>query len=121
MDKVFQADIPLRIISEANASEHWSKKHKRHKKQKGFVNLYCKWIASIKPPCLIKLTRISPRKLDKDENLPMAFKYIKDAIADLIHPGLAPGRADDDDSISWEFAQEKGDPKTYSIKIEVFV
>ena len=72
----------------------------------------------IKPPCTVKLTRISPRSFDCD-NLVGGFKYVKDAIAEYIHPNLAIGRADDDDLIKWEYAQEKGEPKHYAIRIEI--
>ena len=72
----------------------------------------------IKPPCTIKLIRIAPRKYDSD-NLVGGFKYVKDAIAEYIHPNLAIGRADDDPNLHWEYAQEKGAPKTYEIKIEI--
>jgi len=65
----------------------------------------------------IKLIRISPRKLDAKENLPMAFKYVADAIADLIYPGLQPGRADDNYLMKWEYDQEKGPG---SIRIELY-
>lgn len=44
--------------------------------------------------------------MDEDDNLRMAFKGIKDAIADLIVPGLQAGRADDAIfGISWRYSQ----------------
>lgn len=70
-------------------------------------------------PCHVKMIRIAPRFLDKDENLPMAFKYLKDAIADYFIPGLQPGRADDDDRITWEYGQEKGKVRQYAVKIQI--
>jgi len=66
-------------------------------------------------PCTVHLIRIG-RKLDSD-NLQGAFKYIRDAIAELLVPGLATGRADDDERITWEYAQEKG---KVGVRIEVF-
>lgn len=65
------------------------------------------------------MTRIAPRRLDYDENLPMAFKWIKDALAELIKPGMAVGRADDDKRFRFEFDQRKGEPKEYAIEIEI--
>ena len=70
-----------------------------------------------KPPCKVILTRVAPRSLDVEDNLPMALKTAKDAVADVICPGLAPGRADGNKNIKWEFAQRKGLPKTYSLEI----
>jgi len=113
--------IPLKTVSEANtSSEHWTKKHKRHKKQKLVVQTFLRpHKENIHLPCHITLTRIAPRKLDKDENLPMSFKYIKDYICDFITPGLQAGRADENPDLSFSFGQEKGKPKEYAIIIEI--
>ncbi len=70
-------------------------------------------------PCFVKMVRIAPRELDEEENLRMSFKYIKDYIADFLIPGLARGRADGDKRIKWDYGQEKGKPKQYSIRIEI--
>jgi|SRR5271157_2998663 len=108
--------IPLETISEANTSEHWTKKHKRHKHQKSVIAWqFMTEKPDISLPCKVRLTRISPRSLD-DDNLRMAFKWIRDAIADNLIPGKAAGRADDDKRIFWEYAQEKG-PK--GIKVDL--
>ena len=113
--------LPIRTVSEANSSEHWTAKHKRHKKQKFIVRAYLNKIPrnTIKLPVAIRLTRIAPRQLDRDDNLPMTFKYIKDYICDYIIPGLQAGRADDTDQISFSYSQEKGKPKEYSVIIRI--
>ena len=106
--------IPLRTVSESNCAEHWSKKAKRHAMQKLVVKSACK--AALHAgllPCTVKLTRIG-RKLD-DDNLRGALKYVRDAVAELLVPGKAVGRADDDARITWEYSQEKGKP---AIRIE---
>lgn len=119
MDKILDITLPIKTVSEANCSEHWTKKHKRHKLQKKHVKLaFLVYKPKITLPCLIRLIRISPRSLDSKDNLPMAFKYIADSVADYIHPGLQAGRADDDENIKWDFGQEKGSPQ--SIRIEVY-
>lgn len=113
--------LPIRTVSEANSSEHWTEKHKRHKKQKFIVRAYLNKVprSSIKLPVAIHLTRIAPRQLDRDDNLPMAFKYVKDYICDYIIPGLQAGRADDTHQISFSYSQEKGKPKEYAIIIKM--
>ena len=88
----------------------------RKKKQKKILSLFLR-NSHITPPCRVTLTRIAPRDLDEHDNLPAAFKTIIDAIADRLVPGLAPGRADGDKRITWEFAQRKGSPKTYALEI----
>lgn len=113
-----EVTLPIRTVSEANSSEHWTKKHKRHKKQQFLVTLAIKGLkCKLTLPCEIKLTRYAPRCLDKHDNLPMSFKYILDCICGIITPGKKAGRADDDDRISVLYHQEKS--KKYSIKIEI--
>lgn len=100
-------EIVLKTVSEANASEHWAKKHKRHRQQKNLV-LWALYEHSVpkKLPVHITMTRIGGKKMDED-NLISAFKYIKDAIAEYFIPGKAAGRADDSSEMGWSYYQEK--------------
>lgn len=118
MTKIFLTTIPLRIQSEANLSEHRMKKHSRLKKQKGIIDLVLK-NCGIKIPCRVVLTRVAPRELDEHDNLRSAFKHVIDAIANVLIPGLKPGRADGSKEIIWEFAQSKGLPKEYALRIHM--
>jgi len=116
--------IPLTktlIVSEANTHDHWSARYKRHKDQKFIIHSFLqRFVPDINIlPIRITLSRISPRFLDVDDNLPMAFKSWKDSIADYFIPGKAPGRADDTKKIVWIFAQEKGPPKEYGIRVKI--
>lgn len=112
-------ELPLVVLSESNVKEHWSKKYKRSMVQKKMIATAASLtLDKIKLPCCITLTRIAPRKLDED-NLVNAFKSIKDYVADMIIPGKAPGRADGDPRLNWFYAQEKGEPKTYGVKIVI--
>jgi hypothetical protein len=117
MKLFFEIILPVKTISEANVKEHWTKTHKRKKIQKNWV-MHGMSSTKEKPrlPCQIKLTRLSSRKLDSD-NLQMAFKHIRDEIASYLIPGLAPGRADADPRLDWQYAQEKS--KEQKIKIEI--
>jgi hypothetical protein len=109
--------IPIRIESAANTREHWRKKHARDKKQAAIVRLFLK--NQVFPlPCIVTLTRISPRRLDVD-NLMFGLKAIRDAVSDLIIPGLAKGRADGDNRIGWCYKQENRAPKEYALEIEI--
>jgi hypothetical protein len=117
--KIIEWTLPIITVSEANSRENWRKKHNRHKSQKTEISAYCRAeCKNIELPCHVKLTRLSARFLDKDDNLPMAFKYIKDQIASELIPGKAAGRADDDSRLSWSFDQQKS--KDNSIMIEIF-
>ncbi len=110
------------IVSEANRSnEHWTVKKKRHDTQEFLINSYFNSRVSDEMeilPCMVKMTRVSPRELDFD-NLVSSFKWIKDYIAERLVPGLAKGRADGDKRIKWEYEQIKGLSKQYAVKIEI--
>ncbi len=123
--------LNIKTISEANCSEHWTIRKKRHDIQKRQVKYF--WLINkpkITHPCTIKLTRLGKRKLDS-ANLPMSMKYVQDAIAILIFPEkiiyvttksgkkyINPGRADDDDLITWQYDQEISE--NYGVKLEIF-
>lgn len=113
--------LPIRTYSESNSSEHWAKKHRRHKTQQ--KQLWLLFLAShpnITVPCTIKLTRIANRRLDEHDNLPNSFKWIVDQLASYIIPGKAAGRADESNQIKWEYDQIKIKDKDFWIMIEVF-
>lgn len=111
--------IPVKTISEANCSEHWTKKRKRYAEQKFITYINCNTqINSSILPCQITLTRIAPRTLDTD-NLPVSMKWIRDQIADLIVPGLAPGRADNEPKITWKYDQKKGKKGEYLVRVDI--
>lgn len=100
-------EIPMKLVSEANVSEHWSKAHNRHRGQRNLVilSLYENKVPK-KLPVHITMTRVGGKKMDED-NLITAFKYVKDAVAEYFIPGKAPGRADDSSELKWSYAQEK--------------
>lgn len=125
--------LPILTLSEANGilsktrfckngkpkSEHWTEKQERHKMQKRaiFYNLSPHRDA-IHLPCTVRMVRLAPRELDADDNLRIALKWIKDAIAEVITQDFVPGRADGDKRIKWEYDQEKC--KEYKVKIEIW-
>lgn len=105
--------IPLKTISEANASqrEHWATKHKRHTAQHHAVRLSLRhaWgerLGDWDTPITILLTRIGPRKLD-DDNLRGALKYTRDAVAAWF------GLDDAHLLFTWDYAQRqsRGQPR----------
>lgn len=120
MKTVVNWHLPIRTASEANSSEHWNKKAKRHKLQKRWIKAaFHRERPQIALPALVVLTRLAPRALDCQDNLPCSMKYIVDAIAEELTGNYVPGRADGDKRITWEYHQEKGEPKEYAVKIEI--
>lgn len=111
--------LPIKTVSENNSTEHWRKKHARHKIQKNYIRMqFLIERPQIMLPCTITLTRIAPRALDSD-NLQGSLKWIRDSIADNIIEGLSPGRADSDPRLTWIYAQKKGNIKEYALLIEI--
>jgi hypothetical protein len=119
---MIQFEIPMTsglLKSEGNIAQHWTKKSKRHKQQQFLTKLYfAQYHHLVKLPVSIRMVRISPRTLDFD-NLVYSLKWVRDALADSLISGLAPGRADGDDRIKWNYGQEKGKPKEYALRIEI--
>lgn len=132
MQKILELNIPIKLISEANTGfslrnprMSWVRLKKRKEAQRNAIWKHWRVLWAMNPdhniplPCIVKLTRIAPRYLD-DDNLAYTFKYARDIVADLIKPGMAKGRADAKD-ITFEYDQQKGLPKQYGIKIEIFI
>lgn len=116
----FSCILPLKTVSEANSTEHWTAKRKRHKTQQAIVRMKLfEKNPDIKLPCLIELVRIAPRNLDYD-NLVSSFKWIVDSLCDSIIPGLSAGRADSNPNIHIDYFQKKGKPKEYAIQIKIY-
>ena len=125
-------EIPLKTVSEANKHEHWTVSSKRHQMQQYFIRRqFLLEERKVILPCTVKLVRIGGRFLDKDDNLPMSFKWIRDEIADCLFPGKLvkyvdgngktrslKGRLDDSPLIKWEYDQEKA--RRLGIRIEIY-
>lgn len=113
------AKVPIKIVSESNCSEHWTKKAKRHRlhqmvtrsilEENGFEQTL---------PCQVSLTRCSPRFLD-DDNLRGAFKWIRDVISLMLIPGKPTGHSDNDPRIKWQYFQSKTKDKENYFTVEI--
>ena len=110
--------VPVTILSEANKVDHWRTKDKRKKEQKNAIKLVM-GRTKVKPPCIVSLTRIAPRALDAEDNLPSSLKWAKDCVADILVPGKQSGRADGDKRITWILAQKKGKVRQYGLEIHL--
>jgi hypothetical protein len=114
-----QVKVPIRLVPESNSSEHWTKKAKRHKIQKVIVKSYLTREKMPPLPCVVTLTRYSPRELDRADNLGYSFKWVLDQVCDCLIPGLAAGRADSDPRIRVVYKQEKTKAAEHYITIEI--
>lgn len=93
---VTEAIIPLEIPSLTNKRMHWRERHRLMKSHRKAAMV----VPKVGPPCIVKLTRVSPRKLD-DDNLVASFKGLRDGIADRL------GVDDGDSRVEWRYAQER--------------
>jgi len=119
MDLIAEWILPIKTVSELNKHEHWRVAHARHTIQKNEVKKQYKLSKlRIEPPAEIVITRLSPRLLDTD-SAPGACKWVRDALADCIIPGLQAGRADDAKyGLTFEVKQEKA--KVQGVKIQIY-
>lgn len=113
--------VPVKTVSELNQREHWAERMRRQKTQQAAtVAAMMNGLHGHKVefPCLVKLTRIGPKRMDAD-NLASSFKHIQDAIAHRL--GVDDG---DVDKVTWEYAQKpvgisgKGD-FVHGVKISI--
>lgn len=111
--------LPIKIANEANSSEHWTKKARRHKMQKNRIKVeFLKEKPNINLPCTCVLTRIAPRELDEHDNLRTSMKWLVDSISAELTGNHVPGRADSDKRITWEYKQARGKVREYGVLIE---
>jgi len=93
--------LPIKVVSEANQSEHWRVKHKRKKAQQKALLAYIGHVifdADSADVTFMKLNR-GGKSLDKD-NLAGAFKHVQDMLARWL--GVDDG---DTDKVTWHYDQ----------------
>lgn len=105
-----------RVVSEANAREHWAAARRRHKEQSNAVNVVmydCPLnLNGIKNrmPLTVTFTHIGP-EMD-DDNLAGSMKYVRDEVARIAGVDDGPGNG-----WTWKYNQRPG-PKGVEIRIE---
>lgn len=85
-------------------------------------------------PCLVTFVRVGPKEMDEEDNLRMAFKWIKDQVGACLFPEKAviyrtkkgqikenKGHADSDPRVKWQYRQEKATRLSIRIVIEPLV
>jgi hypothetical protein len=105
--------LDLFVPSAANLREHWAKKARRVKHERGTSLTWLRLHGKFPPwdgPVVVTLTRTGGKKLDSD-NLRTAFKAVRDGVADWI------GRDDGDARIEWRYEQQVGGKKGTVIRV----
>lgn len=108
----FWIQLPIRIVSEANAREHWAAKHRRSSGQRATLKQAIGYFARELKSCRyrVELTRIGPRTLDGD-NLQRSLKAIRDEVA------AWAGIDDGDARMEWHYEQERS--PAYGVRVRV--
>lgn len=108
--------LPLRLYSTSNRREHWAKRAKRVKRERGIVETLTRHVIAQAGFALggvvITITRHGPRKLDSD-NLATSAKAVRDGIADALFMD------DGDDRLDWRYAQVTGKGVKYGVTIRI--
>lgn len=102
----------------AQFTMHHKKRHSKNQEQRFILHAYLKTIERPSLPITVSMCRVAPLEFDY-VNLVGSMKQIQDVLADWLIPGLAPGRADGDKRIKWEFLQRKGSPKEVALEIQL--
>ena len=106
-------DLPgMRLVSEANARGHWSKKARRTKTHR--LQLRAHLLALACPAgerWVVTITRRGPKLID-DDNATRAAKALRDELALWLGTGDAPSAP-----VTWCVLQEKA--PAYSVRVEV--
>ena len=102
--------LPLRLVNETNAREHWAARcgrAKTHRQIAGWTAKPC--VLGMSPPYRVMITRIGPRRLD-DDNLAASAKHVRDGIADAL------GIDDGDPRIAWMYDQRRCGPRDVTLE-----
>ena len=116
---VTSVTIPMHLPSRANYRGHTrAKKHTRLVREQRAVTrivLSAKERCCPSLPCVIRLTRISPRELDREDNLPMSLKSVRDGVCDWL------GVDDRTRDIEWRYEQKKPTlPRVHQLRIDIY-
>ena len=108
--------LPIRTESELNCREHHRAIGARRKAQRYELRTELRALCGvfkIEFPCSITFTRVSPVALDAGDNLPAAFKALRDELASII------GVDDGDAGYRWNYAQRVAAGNAYGVLIEI--
>lgn len=115
---IYEFEIPVRTVSEANMREHWGRKAERTRNIRAVVAIVMRQ-PTVMPkagwtplPKTITMTRIAPRMFDSDNSI-RALKAVRDEIAKQI------GIDDGDDRLTWRYEQRKGKVREHSVIVRI--
>lgn len=110
----YRFTLPIRTVSAANAHEAPMARHSRVKKErKAAREKSPRW--PFAPLLEVVLTRVGRGELDKEDNLPMALKAVRDGLADWL------GFSDDSSPLlAWTYRQRR-EQVDFFVEVEIRV
>jgi len=112
----------VRTVTEKNTGGHWRVKARRAKDQRYTVFVWLQHLLGrrcpVTLPCTITLTRVAPRSLDPQDNLPSALSHVTDGVSDYLAGRYLTGQ-DRQPGLTWQYAQRRGKPGEYGVEIVV--
>jgi hypothetical protein len=113
-----EVDLPVRIVSEMNGRDHWTKVHKRSKDHHHAVfytlvpfKKLLGMIAGSDERIVVTFTRLGPGHFDSD-NLASGFKFCRDEVAKML------GINDGDERFDWRYEQVSARMHSARVRIE---
>jgi hypothetical protein len=113
--------LPIRVQSRANdhRSNHWGHRARTSAAQGGAAGVALSGQRAflrklLAKSLIVRIVRIAPRQLDSHDNLGMSLKAITDGVA------RALGVDDRDERVHFEPDAERGEPKTWGVRIEFY-
>ncbi len=126
--------VPIRTKNPTNGSRGASMgavmadaKRRRWERTATEVAWQCAIIGGSAPrlPVVVTLTRVAPSEGLDDDALPASLKSVRDALAVLLGlparkvRGKVRHAEDRDPRVRWRYAQERGRPREYAVRVEV--
>jgi hypothetical protein len=105
------AELPIKLVSEANAHTHWRERQSRAKAQRDMIAMAFTAARTPRIFTRVHIVRLSPGLLDTD-NLVSSAKHVRDGVAKYLGVSDAPSG-----QISWTYDQEKS--AAYGCRIEL--
>ncbi len=103
--------MPLRLSPPCNGRGHWAIQAARSRIERQNGRLIAA-LQRMVTPCMVTLTRYSPRLLDTD-SLPNCFKATRDGIADGMNSHDGPSAP-----IKWEYKQERAPKSCFGFVVQ---
>lgn len=110
--EITSVSVPWRLKSSLNRREHHLRRHERVKKERNDAALVFRVFRGLKNVERVHFVRYAPRALDAGDNLPSAFKAIRDEIAKLIgvHDGKGGG-------VEWTYDEQRD--REHKVRVDV--